>query len=212
MLGPGIVIFATRVVLSFTNRKWSIMGWPEKPTFPVIRKAFVIPMPPLKCMPRSASTEVTPSRCSRKSKCQGAPELAVRGDRLEADLLLASDHRADLAVLDGPQVRVRNLAACLSRASLRGAVRRRLPTMSARYGGLLRCMERPSDRIIAAGRPGFFLPVTPRCCSRAVGSSIRARLELADDGAAVQDDRVVGDAQDSGRAARRRSPTCLRRG
>ena len=70
MLGPGIVIFATRVVFSFTNRKWSIIGWPEKPTLPVIRSAFVIPTPPLKFMPESASTEVTPSRCSRKSKCQ----------------------------------------------------------------------------------------------------------------------------------------------
>ena len=80
---------------------------------PVTRSAFAMPTPPLKFMPESASTEVTPSRCSRKSKCQiGPAELAV-GHSLQADLLLALDERPDLPVLDLLQGLVRDLTVVM---------------------------------------------------------------------------------------------------
>jgi hypothetical protein len=65
-----MVIFGTRLVMPARNRKCSIIGWPEKPTLPVTRKALAMLAPPLKFMPESAWTASTPSSAFRKSKCQ----------------------------------------------------------------------------------------------------------------------------------------------
>ena len=67
-----------------------------------------------------------------------AAELAVGGE-LQADLLLLPDDLADLLVLDGSAAASAVISpfSRLARASLSGAVRSRLPTMSARKGGLV---------------------------------------------------------------------------
>ena len=67
-----------------------------------------------------------------------AAELAVRG-RLEPDLLLLAHGVSDRRVLDGAKLRVvTRPAAWPSRAWRSAAGRRRLPTWSARNGGLVR--------------------------------------------------------------------------
>ena len=70
-----------------------------------------------------------------------AAEFAV-GHKLQADVLLLPDQLLDFLVLDRLQLRRRDFALLAFRARLfQGPLRRKLPTMSARNGGFVRCME-----------------------------------------------------------------------
>src|SRR5918995_1034141 len=200
MLGPGIVIFATRLVLSFTKRKCSIIGWSEKPTLPVIRRALLIPTPPLKFMPESASTEVTPSRCSRKSKCQKArrnsPSVTAWRPISSWRLIRARISRSSISFRAWSES---SPSWCLCRASFRAAVRKRLPTMSARKGGLVGCMKVPPLVLMSMhGRMArLFLGRHPEMLLE--GGWIvdeRSARTRVHDGAAVENDGAVGDSQD----------------
>ena len=76
----------------------------------------------------------------------GAAELAV-GHRLQADQFLLGHELPDLGVLDRLELGRRDLARGAPGARfLDGAVRSRLPTWSARKGGLVRCTIVPLRR------------------------------------------------------------------
>ena len=79
----------------------------------------------------------------------GAPELAV-GDALQPEILLEPDDVADRRVLDGTQLVLGDRSLLeRSRASSSSLGRRKLPTWSARNGGLV---PRVMGRFLESGR------------------------------------------------------------
>ena len=132
---------------------------------------------------RSASTPVHAVEMFEEVEVpEGAAELAVR-DRLEPDLLLLLDERADFARPRPPSVRRGDLA-------LRELFARLLQRLGCGEGcrpcrpGTGACCAawecHPVDAIqCRSGRPVFFRPVTPRCCSRGAGSAMSEALDAA---------------------------------
>ena len=82
----------------------------------------------------------------------GAAEFAV-GRKLEPDLLLLPDDFLDLAILDLLKLRRGQSRPwrASTRASLSAAGRNRLPTWSARNGGLVRAVTEPRSPSVMAG-------------------------------------------------------------
>ena len=132
-------IFGVTLVCAFRNLKCSSIGWLEKPILPLTRMArlglhaleldAVVEFVDLDAVEHAVEIEMPP----------GAAEFAVGGG-LQPDLFLLLDDLLDLAVLDLFELgAVISPFSRLARASLIGAVRRKLPTWSARNGGLVRC-------------------------------------------------------------------------
>ena len=107
-----MVIFGVTLVLALRNLKCSSIGWSaEKSILPVTRSALGLGLHALELdallgLVRSR----TPGRCSKKSKCHQERRNSPSVASLQADLLLLLDDLPDLLVLDGLELRGRDLA------------------------------------------------------------------------------------------------------
>src|SRR5437763_3974478 len=197
-LGLGMVIFGCTRVCILRKRKCSSIGWPENPILPTTRTAFGLVSRPWNCSPCSGTKPSTPSRCSRKSKCHQArrysPSVASLSPMSSCLRMMFSISRSSIARKSPAEISPRSR---LARASLSAAERSRLPTWSARNGGLVRGVT----CLLPLSRPGFMqrlrsgghaeIPLE-QC---AIRSKRRAR-RLMHNGAAFHDDGPIGGVQD----------------
>src|SRR5580704_3575246 len=139
--GAGMVIFGVRAVFALRNLKCSSIGWPEKPSLPVTLTPSLRVVTAAKAMPVSMTWRSTPSRPHRKSRChherRNSPSVMdcspAASCFLMTSLIAPSSAALSSAALISPLLR-------RSRAAFSAAGRNRLPTWSARNGGLVRCI------------------------------------------------------------------------
>src|SRR5262249_11094657 len=101
---------------------------------------------PANWMPPVVETGLTPSRPRKKSKChherRNSPSVA---HCRPTSCCLATTFSISASSISFSAAAVMVPAACFARACVRRAGRRKLPTWSARNGGLVRCICLPPD-------------------------------------------------------------------
>src|ERR1700730_4620349 len=117
------------------------MGWAEKPSFPVTRAPSARVCTPANAIPWSMTWRSTPSRPQRKSRChherRNSPSVTERSPASSCFLITRSISRSSIVARSAADI---SPFARFSRASFNALGRNRLPTWSARNGGLLRCI------------------------------------------------------------------------
>src|SRR5215467_9480290 len=134
-------IFGVTRQCAFRNLKWSTCAWPAKSTLPEILIPSCFVSTPWNWMPVAVAIDSTPLSPRKKSKChqerRNSPSVASFSPISSCFLTTFSISRSSTTISAAASISFR---ARLARASLSGAVRSRLPTWSARKGGVLRCV------------------------------------------------------------------------
>src|SRR5262245_96337 len=136
--GAGMVIFGVTLQCALRNLKCSSIGWLEKPSLPTMRRLCALVCTPRNWMPWSDSNSSTPSSMLKKSKChqerRNSPSVASCRPMSSCCLMIFSISRSSTALSSAAVIAP---FSRLARASLSAAGRRKLPTWSARNGGLV---------------------------------------------------------------------------
>src|SRR3954453_1898546 len=136
-----MVILGMRLVCPATNLKCSIMGWPENPSLPVTCTPSLRVVTAANAMPVSMLWRSAPSSPQRKSRChqerRNSPSVTACRPTSSCFLMTRSISRSSTALRSAALI---SPLARFSRACFNDAGRRRLPTWSARNGGLVRFM------------------------------------------------------------------------
>ena len=132
-------IFGVTLQCAFKNLKCSIIGWPTKSTLPSILIASCLVSTPWNLIPVEVVIGVTPLSPRKKSKChqerRNSPSVASFKPTSACFLMIFSISRSSISFNAAASI---SPLANLARASFSGAGRSRLPTMSARKGGVAR--------------------------------------------------------------------------
>src|SRR5450759_519615 len=136
-----MVILGVCLVCAATNLKCSIIGWPEKPILLVTLTPSLRVVTAAKATPVSMTCFSTPSRPQRKSRChqerRNSPSVIDCKPTSSWRLMTRSISRSSTAF--SAAASISPLARC-SRPFFKAAGRNRLPTWSARNGGLVRIL------------------------------------------------------------------------
>src|SRR5262249_58761567 len=137
-----MVIFGVVLQWSFRKRKWSSIGCERgKPSLLSMRSPSALVCTPANWMPLDICTGLTPSSPLKKSKChherRNSPSVAHCRPTSCCFLTTFSISASSISFNTAADIVP---AATFARASLRRAGRRKLPTWSARDGGLVRCL------------------------------------------------------------------------
>src|SRR5665213_3364666 len=153
-----MVILGVCLVCAATNLKCSIIGWPEYPTLPVTLSPSLRVVTAANAMPWSITCFSMPSRPQRKSRChqerRNSPSVTDCRPTSSCFLMTRSISRSSIS-LSAPAL-ISPLMRC-SRAFFSAAGRNRLPTWSARNGGLVRMLIALSPYFLSDFRYHFQL-------------------------------------------------------
>ncbi len=149
-----------RRVCACTNLKCSTIGWWVEPSLPVTLTPSLRVVTAANAMPVSITCFSTPSRPQRKSRChqerRNSPSVTAWRPTSSCFLMTRSISRSSTAVNSAAVI---SPLARFSRATLSAAGRSRLPTWSARNGGLVRCIGWLSSAFSSAALSVFpFVP------------------------------------------------------